>query len=424
MKINRIWSAMALMISIATLSGCGGGTGSGTPTAPGSIPPSAKAVTTGLITATGGSSSGKEIALTGAAQNGATIQINAVDYSIDGSSIIKDEDDDTLDVGMVVTVKSHKNDHGPRTATEINCDHLVKGPVASINTATGTLVIMGQSVTTTTTTVFKRVTGLAALSSNDMIVVSGYADADGRIQATRIERKNNPFIPNKTPVKLIGTVTQINGQSLIIGGVTVSSLLPLNPRIAVGSLVKVHGTIATANGPFTAMKLELKTHEQEDVDHAEIEGMVANLSLADGTFTIGGISIAVGNLDIAGLTVNDRVEVEGQLVNGVLIASEIKIKHHNSGTTPTPTPTPTPMPTPTPVPTPTPTPAPAPSATAGQVVFNANCSGCHSMTGTSVMNLTGKSALVSSKFPTPGASGHNGRTLSATQIADLKAFLQ
>ncbi|MBC8019455.1 MAG: cytochrome c [Verrucomicrobia bacterium] len=166
----------------------------------------------------------------------------------------------------------------------------------------------------------------------------------------------------------------------------------------------MRGSIATANGPFTAMNVELKTQEQEDVDHAEIDGLVANLSLANGTFIIGGIYIAVGNLNIAGLSVNDRVEVEGQLVNGALMASEIKIKHHNSDTAPTP--------------------IPVPSATAGQVVFNANCSGCHALAGASVMNLTGKSALVSSKYPTPDASGHNGRTLSATQIADLKAFLQ
>jgi len=322
MAIKQIVSIIAVIAGISIMAGCGGGTGA--------TGESVSGVTTGVITATNGSSTGKEIALAGLATTGSSIQINGVDYSIDGSRINKDEDDDSLAVGMVVTVKSYEKGTGSiRTATEINCDHLLKGPAASIDPATGRVVVMGQSVTTSTTTVFKRVSDLSALSRNDMIVVSGYTDADGRIQATRIERKNNPFIPNKTPVKLIGTVTQVNGQSLAIGGITVTSVLPLNPRILVGSLVKVHGTITTADGPFIALKVELNTPELDDFDHAEIEGIVANLSITDRTFTVGGISIVAGYLDLSGLSENDRVEVEGRLVNGILLASEIKIKLHN-----------------------------------------------------------------------------------------------
>jgi hypothetical protein len=52
------------------------------------------------------------------------------------------------------------------------------------------------------------------------------------------------------------------------------------------------------------------------------------------------------------------------------------------GLSPTPTPSPTPGLTPTPTPSPTPTPAPTPTPTptplAGQALYSANCSGCHS----------------------------------------------
>ncbi|MSM41381.1 MAG: hypothetical protein GJT30_17315 [Geobacter sp.] len=57
-------------------------------------------------------------------------------------------------------------------------------------------------------------------------------------------------------------------------------------------------------------------------------------------------------------------------------------------------------------------------------MFTTNCADCHVLTGTSRMNLTGKGALVSTKFPSAGVSGHQGIILSATELADLKAFLQ
>ena len=77
--------------------------------------------------------------------------------------------------------------------------------------------------------------------------------------------------------------------------------------------------------------------------------------------------------------------------------------------------------------TPNPTPNPTPTPTTGQAVYDTNCAGCH-LLGTydaagSAPNLSGKGSLVTSKFPTAGAAGHKGITLTATQISDVQAFL-
>ncbi|MBI5656629.1 MAG: hypothetical protein HZC44_07350, partial [Geobacter sp.] len=103
MQIKHIISTCALMIVTIILAGCGGGSGSTTPAVSG--------VTAGVITGVDGSASGKTIALTGAAGSG-SIQINCEEYSLNGTNIIKDDDDDQLSTGMVVTVKSHDGGAG------------------------------------------------------------------------------------------------------------------------------------------------------------------------------------------------------------------------------------------------------------------------------------------------------------------------
>ncbi len=74
--------------------------------------------------------------------------------------------------------------------------------------------------------------------------------------------------------------------------------------------------------------------------------------------------------------------------------------------------------------TPTPTPTPTPST--GQQIYDSKCASCHSLgtydaTG-SAPNLSGAGSLVDSKY-TAGVSGHKGITLSATDISNLKTFL-
>ncbi len=406
-QISNVITVISIIAGISIISGCGGGSGpNGQPTS---------GVTTGVITATKDNSTGKEIALAGVATSGSSISINGVDYSIESTSnIIKDEDDDSLALGMVVTVKSHeKSPGGVRRADEIRFEHLLKGPVSAIDPAAGTLTVLGQTVETSTSTIFSGINDLNNMAVRDMVVVSGYFDADGRIQATRIGRKSNPFIANITLVKLNGTVSSVNGQTLTIGDLTITSVPPLPQQLAVGSQVKVKGTISAPAGPLIAMKVELHTPDLDEADHAEVEGIVANLSTADSTFTVGGLSVVATILNLSGLAENDWVEIEGRLVNGVLLAAEIKIKKHGKGRISNPAPSPSP----------TPNPAPAPSPSAGQVVYNSNCAGCHTLTGSTIMNLAGKGAKVSQKYPTADQTGHNGKILTSTQIADLSAFL-
>lgn len=71
-------------------------------------------------------------------------------------------------------------------------------------------------------------------------------------------------------------------------------------------------------------------------------------------------------------------------------------------------------------------PAPTPAPTGGQAVYDANCAGCHRL-GTydasgSAPNLLGDGSELSGEYRA-GERGHQGITLSASQISDLRAFL-
>ena len=74
---------------------------------------------------------------------------------------------------------------------------------------------------------------------------------------------------------------------------------------------------------------------------------------------------------------------------------------------------------------PTSTPTPTPTPTTGQQIYDSNCAGCHKL---STYDSSGsapdlyQSTRVDSYF-SPGTSGHQGFTLSATDISSLKAFL-
>lgn len=95
--------------------------------------------------------------------------------------------------------------------------------------------------------------------------------------------------------------------------------------------------------------------------------------------------------------------------------------------TPTPGPTPTPDPTPTsgltstpsPSPTPGPTPSPSPTPLAGQALYSANCSGCHSNpTRFAGISAAGISAAIA------GVGSMNSlSTLSAQQIQAIADYL-
>ncbi|SNB44825.1 hypothetical protein [Geobacter sp. DSM 9736] len=94
------------------------------------------------------------------------------------------------------------------------------------------------------------------------------------------------------------------------------------------------------------------------------------------------------------------------------------IEANSASPAPAPVVTTPPVPVPVSPQEPASTPTPAPAAPAGKASFDSKCAGCHSFA-----TLSGRGNLVASKFPVAGAAGHNGITLSATEITDIRSYL-
>jgi hypothetical protein len=206
-------------------------------------------------------------------------------------------------------------------------------------------MLLGQTVVTDGGTSFDpRIPGaaLSGLKQGDVVEVSGFAQADGSILATRIELESGS---HKLEVR--GAVTSVNemDKTFNIGDLvvdysqaTLQGFTAAAP--AVNDIVKVKGSGIDAQGRLTAIQVELKTDTDMhgNGQHVEVEGLI-NAVASDTEFEVNHQKVMVTpstkieSQDGAGsmkLLVDMRVEVEGQIdPNGVLVATEIKVEVGN-----------------------------------------------------------------------------------------------
>jgi hypothetical protein len=107
------------------------------------------------------------------------------------------------------------------TAAAIYVEEAVIGGIDAIDSAAGTMSVIGQSIVVTSATALGddiQPNQLSTLSANDMVAVSGVKRPDGTLEATRIRRW-----PQEADFAVAGVVTTIDPaqQLLRVGGVTV-----------------------------------------------------------------------------------------------------------------------------------------------------------------------------------------------------------
>ncbi|HXE47010.1 MAG TPA: DUF5666 domain-containing protein [Ramlibacter sp.] len=314
---------IALIGGIATLSGCGGGGGS-----------------SGLLgsiasVGSGGTGSFSSGAITGFG----SIIVNGVRFD-DSKATITDDDgvshnSGDLKLGMVVSVTGSTVVVGTTgssaTANTITFGSELRGPIDSIGSQS--LVVLGQTVQIGTNTVFDNaiVGGLAGLSVGQTIEVDGFVDpAANTIQATRIERTGNT-----NEFKLQGVVQALNttAKTFTIGALTISyagiATTDL-PALANGLLVRVRLATTPATGTRTATRIRAVAREVEERDEAELEGTVTAFT-STSTFSVNGVAVDAGKASFpngsAGLRLGARVEVEGTVTNGVVVATTVKVEN-------------------------------------------------------------------------------------------------
>jgi len=324
-SIRNIFRLFFITVMCLFLAGCGGG---------------------GNSSLAGGGIGGTGITASGAITGFGSIFVNGIEFEtagasrdVDGVMSVSDgtDDDTVLGIGMVVTVTGTLNNDGlTGTAENIQYDDAVQGPVLGpiieIDALTRRFTVMGISVIMHMGgTVFSNV-DFDTLQSDDLVEVSGFFDADGALQATRIVRIDG----SESDVEVKGTVTGLAGAVFVLAvdyaAATTYTVDATAAELPAGGLadnqyVEVKGTLTGT--AIDAKSVELKSEGFADTGNASIEGIVTDF-IDTGNFRVAGqpVDASVAEFIPAGLVgyLGDGVEVEvdGAIQGGVLMASRVE----------------------------------------------------------------------------------------------------
>jgi hypothetical protein len=329
-NLNRIFAAF-LATAILSTAGCGGGGGGGG----GVTPPPVTPPPTGGITRTG--------VAVGPITGFGSVIVNGVTYDTANASFTKDgmsATQDDFSVGQVVLVKGTIDDDGTNaTANTVEFDDVVEGPVSSVNDQLNQLVVLGQTVLlTATTSIDDSCPGiLDDLLLVPAVEVSGLPDADGVIEATRIECRDGTW---DGVMEVNGIARNVTATTFTINALTVDyssaaeiANFPTAGVITNGDPVEAKGTVITGN-TLDATRVEYKGNRfaTDDGDFAEIEGFITRFDSAT-DFDVSGLPVTTTSSTTfeggtaADLNLNLKVEVDGDFnANGVLVATKVDIK--------------------------------------------------------------------------------------------------
>lgn len=326
-------AACAAFLVLVTACGGGGGGGGGDIAAAAPPPPGGDA---------GGGIGGTGLTSSGTINGTGSIFVNGVRFEVDDAEITVNGESATeadLALGMVVTVTGTVDDDGANgTAERVVFDAELKGPVDSLEAnadrTTLQLTILGRRVIAERTgTVFEDVS-FDTLAVGDVVEVSGYEEADGRLRATRIDRDDD-FLPGQDTVTLKGVIAGLSGSTFFLGDRVVeagNATLEDLPggALANGQRVEVRGTLQD-----TMLVAQRVSGEDDPAarftagEAARVEGAVVAY-VDDGNFRVGGVPVdaATADREPAGLTLRDGavVEIDGTWDGNTLVADRVQAR--------------------------------------------------------------------------------------------------
>ena len=261
-----------------------------------------------------------------------SIYVNGVKFETTSSDILLEGvagSESDLKVGMVVIVKGTINPDGlTGTADSVSVKEVIKG-VVQTNNGVDTLTVMGQTIEVSAATLFDNVVGIADIPLGEVVEVSGFVKASGFITASRIK------LSDGTESKLFGTVMNLDTNikifhvgTLIVDYSNADISGVANGTLVDGQFVEIKGNFDSVN-VLEAVQIEQEQFNDSEVDGIEVEGFVTSVTSAT-NFSVNNMPVQVdGNTIYEGGVAVDIVEgvfieVEGMLVNGVLIADEVE----------------------------------------------------------------------------------------------------
>jgi hypothetical protein len=326
----KILKSLPALLMLSAMTACGGGSGSNDDGGGGVVPPPSNGIVrTGFVV--------------GPIASFGSVVVNGIHYDTDDATITVDGEPATqadLRVGQVVRITAELEDgETTGTASAIDFDDNVEGPIESIDAAAGVLVVLGQTVRIGPGTSFddsiepRSIDGLAV---GDFVEVSGLVMADGSIDATRIE-----IDANGGELEVHGVVAALdaaNSRFSINALVVDYSAAQLDDfpagGLADGQPVEAKGLALDGSGALVATRVEFKgpAVAGETDDFGEIEGFITRFASAQ-DFDVSGLCVTTGAATVfeggtaADLGLDVKVEVEGLFdAAGCLAARKVDIR--------------------------------------------------------------------------------------------------
>ena len=307
---------LTLLSSALVLAGCGGG-GGGTTAASGVAGSSASGAITGF----------------------GSIIVGGVHYDDSTATSIKDDDgvsksSSDLKLGMVVKIKGGKTSNDG-ISIKASCDSIevhseLQGPIDAGSKTATSFKVLGQTVEISATTFFDDGLTFASLATGNVVEVYGFINPlTNTMAATRVELK-----PNANKFKLQGAISALNtaSKTFSIGTLTISYLtaeLPASLTLANNLVVRVRLAITPLTGTRTALRIRAAEDKHDDIDEAEVEGIITAFT-STSLFSVNGLpvnaSAAIFEDGTTGVVLGARVEVEGRVVNGILVAKKVEVE--------------------------------------------------------------------------------------------------
>jgi hypothetical protein len=319
----------ASMGAASLLAACGGGGSDGAPADPPGGAASAS-FASGPITGFG------------------SIIVGGVRFDDSSARIEDDEGEDRsrdrarlLKLGVCVEIEGGRLDRllGLGVAIRVVLGHSLLGPVNAVDTAAGTLTLLGQTVMVTTSTIFdESITGgLAGIPVGSIVEAHAlYDPVTRRFVATRLE-----LSPGATEYRLRGVISDLDttAKTFKIGSETInygSTPAPgLQALLANGAFVRVRLQTTPVAGAWVATRLRIGLRSLEIRNaEAEVEGTITAFTSLQ-SFEVNGLRVDASNATFpdgtADIVLGARVEASGQIVDGVLVATRVELKEPRLG---------------------------------------------------------------------------------------------
>ncbi len=281
----------------------------------------------------------------GAISRFGSIFVNGVEFGTTAAAVLVNGQSaavSTLKAGQVVKVQGTiASGATTGVAAAVSYRASVQGPIATVSASASSFTVLGQTVSVGPQTSLAADAGgtptFAALTPATLVEVSGFANANGTIAATRIDLKSrvDAYLITGTvgAVDGVSDVLHVNGATVDFGSATLVGF-PVAGTVGAGDLIEVTsapGAPGSPAGALAASKIELVSRVTgANGDYGQIDGEITRYASA-ADFDVDDTTVTTNAQTVyqygtaAQLAANVHVTVQGSFdAGGTLLAATVQ----------------------------------------------------------------------------------------------------